>query len=56
MTNKILTYDQRQALGEYILCQQRAGRKEIPADELKIAIDAILIALPEGSRHEQEGT
>lgn len=42
-----LTPESRQALGEYIVREQRKGRKEMPIDEIAIAVRAIKAALGE---------
>jgi len=41
MSTQRLNEDQRQALGEYIIRQQKLGRTELPAAEIEIVINAI---------------
>lgn len=40
-----LTPEHHQALGEYVIRQQRKGRTEIPREEIIVAIEAIKAAL-----------
>ena len=41
MAEPELNEGQRQALAEYVIRQQKAGRKELPVAEIEIVIEAI---------------